>query len=92
MSHFTVYGASYYSYVYARFLSAAVWNKFFEGQPMNSEAGRAVWDGLLRPGGAIEPVDLVQGLLGPESLHRSASRGFAPKPDDPTIQRARLSF
>ena len=39
ISHLTVYGASYYSYVYARMLSAAVWNQHLEGRPMDREAG-----------------------------------------------------
>ena len=39
MSHLTVYGGSYYSYVYARMLSAAVWNQHFEGCPIDRGAG-----------------------------------------------------
>ena len=44
MSHLTIYGGSYYSYVYARMLSAAVWNQHFEGCPLDREAGETLTD------------------------------------------------
>ncbi len=39
MSHLTIYGATYYSYVYARCLSAAVWDKLLARDPLCPDAG-----------------------------------------------------
>lgn len=38
-SHLTIYGASYYSYLYARCLSEAVWNMQLATNPLESQAG-----------------------------------------------------
>lgn len=46
MGHLTIYGATYYSYVYARCLSAAMWNKLLVHDPLDPEAGApasALW-------------------------------------------------
>lgn len=41
VGHFTIYGASYYSYLYARCLSSAIWNKFMADDPLNPDAGES---------------------------------------------------
>lgn len=40
-SHLTIYGACYYSYLYARCISEALWNVHLAADPLNPEAG--VW-------------------------------------------------
>jgi intermediate peptidase len=92
VGHFTVYGGSYYSYVYARFLSAAVWNQYLEGRSLDREAGDAVWQKLLAPGGSVEPADMVCGLLGTSALQQVPSGGWALRLDESTVARVRQSF
>lgn len=37
--HLTIYGASYYSYLYARCLSEAIWGVHLASDPLDPEAG-----------------------------------------------------
>jgi intermediate peptidase len=47
ISHFTVYGGSYYSYVYARCLSSALWARLLEADPLDPAAGGwGRWQGV----------------------------------------------
>lgn len=39
MGHLTIYGATYYSYTYARCLSSAIWNKLLAHDPLDPGAG-----------------------------------------------------
>ena len=55
-------------------------------------AGRRVWDGLLQPGGSVEPHDLLCGLLKPKSLQHWEAGGVSPMTDEETIHRSLLSF
>jgi intermediate peptidase len=41
-SHLTIYGASYYSYLYARCLSEALWGLHLAQDPLNPDAGVCV--------------------------------------------------
>jgi Zn-dependent oligopeptidase len=41
-SHLTIYGACYYSYLYARCISEALWNVHLAADPLDPSAG--VWD------------------------------------------------
>jgi Zn-dependent oligopeptidase len=38
-SHLTIYGASYYSYLYARCISEALWNAHLAADPLDPQAG-----------------------------------------------------
>lgn len=38
-SHLTIYGACYYSYLYARCIAEALWDLHFATNPLNPEAG-----------------------------------------------------
>jgi intermediate peptidase len=38
-SHLTIYGASYYSYLYARCISEALWNTHLAADPLDPQAG-----------------------------------------------------
>lgn len=42
IGHFTIYGATYYSYVYARCLSSAIWLRMLAHDPLDPGAGE--WD------------------------------------------------
>jgi intermediate peptidase len=39
-SHLTIYGACYYSYLYARCISEALWNTHLAADPLDPAAGR----------------------------------------------------
>ena len=38
--HLVTYGASYYSYVYAKYIADAIWQQQFEGDPFSRRAGK----------------------------------------------------
>lgn len=95
ITHFTVYGGSYYSYIYARFLSSALWSKFMERRGKETfldkgEPGRAIWDVLLAPGGSKEPLDQCRDLglhLLPWGDRHSLPRGWSPTIDQGGLER-----
>lgn len=58
--HTVGYASTYYSYVYARCVAATVWGRFFEGDALARGAGESLRDGLLRHGGAVEPVEMLR--------------------------------
>ncbi|KAL3133543.1 hypothetical protein ABBQ38_007394 [Trebouxia sp. C0009 RCD-2024] len=76
-AHLVNYGGSYYSYAYAMCLASSVWKKLFQADPLNRQAGNALRHGLLRFGGAKDPKDLVEGVLGHSALQHAGS-GFMP--------------
>jgi hypothetical protein len=39
MGHFTIYGGSYYSYLYARCLSSTIWRELLAPDPLDRGAG-----------------------------------------------------
>ena len=39
VGHFTIYGGAYYSYIYARYISSALWNKYLVEDPLDARAG-----------------------------------------------------
>ncbi|GBF99345.1 hypothetical protein Rsub_11757 [Raphidocelis subcapitata] len=80
-SHLTIYGASYYSYPYARCLAEAVWRRHLADDPPDGAAGAEIRRQLLEPGGAVEPLDLVSGVLGGRHQLQSLGGGWSPRPD-----------
>lgn len=83
------------SYIYARFLSSALWSKFMERRGKETfldkgEPGRAIWDVLLAPGGSKEPLDQCRDLglhLLPWGDHHSSPRGWSPTIDQGGLER-----
>ena len=63
-SHLNGYGAGYYSYLWARVFSSNIWGKLFEDDPLSREAGEQLRDKLLMHGGAKDPEEMLQSLLG----------------------------
>ncbi|GAX79131.1 hypothetical protein CEUSTIGMA_g6571.t1 [Chlamydomonas eustigma] len=94
VSHLTVYGGTYYSYIYARVLSGSIWNEHFSHNPKNREAGKLVWEQLLKPGGSVEPVHLLSGLQLPSDTIQQVkgSRGWAPNTNYDALKRAMMTF
>ncbi|KAF0689112.1 Aste57867_19384 [Aphanomyces stellatus] len=69
--HLVNYGAGYYSYLYARVFAADIWEECFAADPWNPKAGAAVYEGMLRHGGAKEPMAMLRDILGREPSSRS---------------------
>ncbi|GLC42091.1 hypothetical protein PLESTM_001284900 [Pleodorina starrii] len=64
VGHLTIYGGSYYGYVYARCLAAQLWSfTGLEEAPLDPGPGNLVRERLLGPGGSLEPLDLFAGLV-----------------------------
>jgi mitochondrial intermediate peptidase len=63
-THFVGYGCGYYSYLYARILSAHIWSVCFEKDPLSREAGELYRQELLRHGGAKDPNVIMKNVLG----------------------------
>lgn len=62
--HFVEYGAGYYSYMFARVLSAQLWSVLFQKDPFSKEGGSKLRHGLLAHGGAADPATLITNILG----------------------------
>ncbi|MEW5313109.1 MAG: hypothetical protein WDW38_004701 [Sanguina aurantia] len=77
VGHFSVYGGTYYSYLYARCLSSALWDTYLAADPFDPCAGDVLRQKLLHPGGAQDPLQLLQGLLGRDVL-QPIGNGWAP--------------
>lgn len=79
--HLVGYASTYYSYVYARCLAAALWGRFFAEDSLAPGAGERLKDGLLRHGGAVDPAEVLRELLGGDALTElPEGRGHAPNP------------
>lgn len=61
--HFVGYGAGYYSYTYARVISAQLWSSLFESDPLSRRGGLNLRHNLLAHGGAKDPVSLISDVL-----------------------------
>ncbi|KAG2434975.1 hypothetical protein HYH02_011974 [Chlamydomonas schloesseri] len=63
VGHLTIYGGSYYGYVYARCLAAQLWRASgLADAPLDPGAGELLRERLLGPGGAVEPLELLTGF------------------------------
>ncbi|PNW86102.1 hypothetical protein CHLRE_02g073400v5 [Chlamydomonas reinhardtii] len=63
VGHLTIYGGSYYGYVYARCLAAQLWRASGLAEaPLDPGAGELLRERLLAPGGALEPLELLTGF------------------------------
>eukprot|EP00510_Aplanochytrium_minuta_P010314 CAMPEP_0184069144 /NCGR_PEP_ID=MMETSP0957-20130417/40021_1 /TAXON_ID=627963 /ORGANISM="Aplanochytrium sp, Strain PBS07" /LENGTH=407 /DNA_ID=CAMNT_0026368437 /DNA_START=209 /DNA_END=1432 /DNA_ORIENTATION=- len=63
-THFINYGSSYYSYLYAKAFAADIWHTCFESDPLSRESGQKYRDEILRWGGAKDPIDMLEAMLG----------------------------
>ena len=61
--HLAGYGAGYYTYLWARSLSARVWSSCFEGDPLNGASGARWRQLVLAHGGAREPREMLREML-----------------------------
>mmetsp|Transcript_5293 Transcript_5293/g.6101 ORF Transcript_5293/g.6101 Transcript_5293/m.6101 type:complete len:150 (+) Transcript_5293:3-452(+) len=63
-THFVSYGATYYSYSYARAFAADLWHTCFASNPLCRQAGQKYRDEILQWGGVKDPNEMLQGMLG----------------------------
>ncbi|KAM7266440.1 hypothetical protein ACFE04_004337 [Oxalis oulophora] len=76
-SHLTNYGAGYYSYMYAKCLAATIWKKLCRDDPLSLNTGTALREKLLQHGGAKEPADMLNDLVG-DGIVRPRDGGIVP--------------
>ena len=84
------YGASYYSYLYARCAAAQAWTGLLRsggsggkgdgGGALDRGAWGVVWREILRPGGAADATAVLQGALGPGAVVTAPGGGRTPSP------------
>ena len=67
----------YYSYLYAKCLAANIWQKVCKEDPLSLSTGTALRRGLLQHGGAREPAELLNGLVG-DGVLRYINGGVVP--------------
>jgi len=85
--HLASYGAGYYTYLWARSLSARIWHSLFFPTPLERTAGERWCDAVLRHGGAREPRSLLRELLSVPPTTPSAGYGDA-RADEQMGQKA----
>ncbi|XP_050225251.1 mitochondrial intermediate peptidase, mitochondrial isoform X2 [Mercurialis annua] len=76
-SHLLNYGAGYYTYLYARCFSATIWKKLLHEDPLSLATGTAIRTKLLQHGGAKEPAEMMNDLVG-EGIIRYCNGGIVP--------------
>ncbi|VFQ77549.1 unnamed protein product [Cuscuta campestris] len=76
-NHLTNYGAGYYSYLYARCFSATIWEKICKEDPLSPATGSALREKLLQHGGAKDPNDILNDLVG-NGITRTRGKGVIP--------------
>lgn len=60
--HFVGYGAGYYSYIFARIISAQIWADLFDKDPFSRVGGARLQHGMLEFGGACDPASLMKNV------------------------------
>ena len=65
-SHFSHYGARYYSYLWARAVSNLLWKRLFSADPLSRKAGEWYRREFLSHGGAKDPREILANTLGYE--------------------------
>jgi intermediate peptidase len=76
--HTVGYGSSYYSYLYAKCLSAEIWHKEFTNDKIEREGCSILRDEMLKYGGSRDPAHIVENVLGPNTLQESFDGGVYP--------------
>jgi intermediate peptidase len=69
--------AGYYSYLYAKCFAATIWQKLCQEDPLSLTTGTALRTKFLQHGGAKEPDDLLNGLVG-DGILRECNGGLIP--------------
>jgi mitochondrial intermediate peptidase len=64
VGHLVSYGAGYYGYLYGQVFASDIWDQLFSKQPLDTAAGKAMWNKVLRHGGAKDPNGILRDLLG----------------------------
>jgi mitochondrial intermediate peptidase len=62
--HLVSYGAGYYGYLYAQTFANDIWQTCFAADSLSRSSGRLLWQGLLKHGGAREPMQMLREILG----------------------------
>ena len=62
-SHLAHYGGGYYTYLYGKAMSQAIWHHLFDKDPLNPIAGNKLRHKLLKYGGSRKPLKLIQSVL-----------------------------
>lgn len=73
LGHLVNYSGGYYSYLFARQWAAQIWCNRFQEKPLCREAGRYLWQNMLRFGASKNKLNMLQDLgsrpgAPPESL------------------------
>lgn len=61
--HLSNYAAGYYSYLHCHMISAHIWQRFFENNPMDAKAGAHYYNNFLKHGGGLDPQHLLKEVL-----------------------------
>ncbi|KAK3040094.1 hypothetical protein RJ639_027820 [Escallonia herrerae] len=67
----------YYSYLYAKCFAATIWEKTCKEDPLSLATGSALRSKFLQHGGAKDPADLMNDLVGGETV-RCRDGGIVP--------------
>lgn len=59
-SHFAIYGAKYYSYLWAQAVAGRIWSQLFESNPLNRDAGMVLYNGFLKHGNGLSPAEMYR--------------------------------
>nr|XP_016492465.1 PREDICTED: probable mitochondrial intermediate peptidase, mitochondrial isoform X2 [Nicotiana tabacum] len=76
-SHLTNYGAGYYSYLYAKCFATTIWQRICQEDPLSLDTGLALRTKFLQHGGAKDPADILNDLVG-SGILRNCSGGIIP--------------
>ncbi|KAA8539812.1 hypothetical protein F0562_026504 [Nyssa sinensis] len=76
-NHLLNYGAGYYSYLYAKCFAATIWQKICQEDPLSLATGSALRTKFLQHGGAKEPAELLNNLVG-DGILRYRDGGIIP--------------
>jgi mitochondrial intermediate peptidase len=76
--HTVGYGSSYYSYLYAKCLSAEIWHKEFTNDKIQQGGCTILRDKMLKYGGSRDPAHVLTNVLGPNALETSFDGGIYP--------------
>lgn len=68
----------YYSYLYAKCFAATIWDKVCEDDPLSPATGSVLRTRLLHHGGAKEPTDLLNDLVGGGGILKNRDGGVIP--------------
>eukprot|EP00466_Bigelowiella_natans_P012029 jgi/Bigna1/68741/fgenesh1_pg.7_\ len=66
------YAGSYFTYIVAEVVCANIWEKLFEIDPLNIEAGKTYQEHVLAPGNKKDPKGVLRDLLGDDYLNLDA--------------------